>query len=648
MSFPAITTTGRSLLLVEEYDALAVAIRSALQKFAPQHRAHVVGTLADAKRVASVEKPELIIVDYDPPQSGAIAFFQEMRDALPSSRVLVIAAGISREIMAERGSEGALQFLEKPFELVEFGAAVQALLGPWMETGTSRGTLERLGVGDIAMVAALTGGTAVVQIRDGSDRAGHLHFANGQLLHAVAEDREGERALTEMLTWSDLRFSEAPRSLNTQQTIQRPFASVYVESAREAKRLRPLPAKAKTFVPSPTIAETPVVEKTGAQIVIIDDTEMLLIFVEDSLSLADPNLRITTAPSGLQGVKEVVRIQPDLVLLDYSLPDLNGDEVARRLLADEATARIPIVMMSGHVVEMNAAADRFDNIVATISKPFLSDELMKLVKKTLAQGPRPAPIAQVDAELIPPAPMVITLLPEKPKPEPPPKKSPQIAPPVIEIMQPQIGRHEPSPAFAVSPPLATSKLPALSPSEVLLDLPLEVVAMQFDSVFQIGSIRARPASPTVALEIPALAARAALPLETGFQLGPIELDASGRIATVRLIPTTEPFRAVESRSAFNIGGLTVVPANERERLQLMSVATGAMTMQLYAPLELTSVELNANFEVNQLVLRCRNTAVRVTLSASAADTLSGASFETVSVSLDDARRIRELTLAPAA
>ncbi|MDQ2867017.1 MAG: response regulator [Verrucomicrobiota bacterium] len=643
MPSPSITTTGRSVLLVEEYDALAVAIRSALQKFAPHHRAHVVCTLADAKRVASTEQPELIIVDYDPPQSGAIAFFQEMRDTLPHSRALVIAAGISREILAERGSECALQFLEKPFELVEFGAAVQALLGPWMETGTSRGTLERLGVGDIAMLAALHGGTPVVQIRDGSDRAGHLHFANGQLLHAAAEDREGERAFIEMLTWSDLRFSEAPRSLDTKQTIQRPFASVYAESLREAKRLRPLPAKAKTA--GTTVAASPAIEKTGPQIVIIDDTEMLLIFVEDSLSLADPTLRITTASGGLQGIKEVSRIRPDLVLLDYSLPDLRGDEVARRLLTDKETARIPIVMMSGHVIEMNDAASRFANIVATISKPFLSDDLMKLVKKMLASGPVPEPIAEILPEIEPasPAPRIV----DEPKPEPPPKKSRPIAPSVIEIMQPQLGRDEPAP-LKVLPPIASAKLPTLSPSEVLLDLPLEVIAMQFDSVFQIGSIRARPASPTVALEIPALAARASLPLETGFQLGPIELDANGRIATVRLIPTTEPFRAVESRSAFNIGGLTVVPANERERLQLMSVATGAMTMQLYAPLELSSVELNANFEVNQLLLRCRNNAVRVTLNASAADTRSGASFETVSVSLDDSRRIRELTLAPAA
>ena len=184
----------------------------------------------------------------------------------------------------------------------------------------------------------------------------------------------------------------------------------------------------------------------------------------------------------------------------------------------------------------------------------------------------------------------------------------------------------------------------VAPAEI--DLPLDVVSMQFDASFQIGSIRARPASPTVAIEIPALAARTALPLETAFRLGPVDLDNAARISIVRLAPTAQRFQAVATHAAFEIGGVTVVPANERERLQLMSAATSTMTMQLLAPLELESVEFSANLEVRQLVLRCRSRAVRVTLNSESSPTRSGANFETTMVKLDDSRRISELTLAP--
>src|SRR5207237_2390400 len=191
-------------------------------------------------------------------------------------------------------------------------------------------------------------------------------------------------------------------------------------------------------------------------------------------------------------------------------------------------------------------------------------------------------------------------------------------------------------------------VPVLAPNEVLLDLPLDVVSMQFDASFQIGSIRARPASPTVAIEIPALAACTALPLETAFRLGPVDLDNAARISIVRLAPTAQRFQAVATHAAFEIGGVTVVPANERERLQLMSAATSTMTMQLLAPLELESVEFSPNLEVRQLVLRCRSRAVRVTLNSESSPTRSGANFETTMVKLDETRHLSELTLEPVA
>ena len=71
-----------------------------------------------------------------------------------------------------------------------------------------------------------------------------------------------------------------------------------------------------------------------------------------------------------------------------------------------------------------------------------------------------------------------------------------------------------------------------------------------------------------------------------------------------------------------------------------------MTMQLFAPLELISVELAPNLEIRQLVLRCRGKAVRVSLNSQNSQTQSGASFEATRVQLDESRRIDELTLTP--
>src|SRR5205823_12669398 len=173
------------------YGAIAVGPQPALPKFPPLRRFPGARSLAEARRSALKQNPDLIILDSDPPYPGAIAFFGEMRGVLPETRVLLIAAGVTPELKAERGANGALQFLEKPFELVEFGAAVQALLGPWMETGMSRGTLHDLALDDVALLALSSPRNVVVEVRADENRTGELCVRNSQITHARTTDAEG-------------------------------------------------------------------------------------------------------------------------------------------------------------------------------------------------------------------------------------------------------------------------------------------------------------------------------------------------------------------------------------------------------------------------------------------------------------------------
>lgn len=582
------TSSSRRYLLIEEYDALALAIQSALKKFAPAHSPSVASSLAQAREIAFAQRPELAILDFDPPFPGTIAFLERLRDSLPDTRVLVLAPGISREVVAQRGANAGLHFVEKPFDLVEFGAAVQALLAP----GSSRGRLRDLSLADVAMLGCVGGLNAIIDVRDPVSGHGTLHLANGRMRHAATGRNDGAKALEEMLAWPHPRFAEEGLPQNGPQSFTPAWAATLLDALRAS-------AAEPASEPSP--------EKIGRKILLIDDTEMLLIFVEDSLTLADPSFQIFAASSGAKGVEEAKRLRPDLALVDYSIPDMLGDEVCRRLLAAPETSRLPVIMMSGHETEMQRIAPFLPNVVATIAKPFISDALVALVKATLAKDPLPEGLHEM-----------------------PPLTPVSSEPPRILVPP--------------SEPAAAEKPGA---KEMLLDLPLDVVAMRFTPSFQIDSIRARLAAPTVAVQIPTLAARASLPLETGFHLGDVDLDGSGQLALVRLLPTAQPFHAVATNGAYAVDGMAVVPANERERLQLISSGNAAMTMQLFAPLELVSVDLSPALEVRQLVLRCRSNSVRVTLNSDTAQVRNGAIFKTDAIVLDAKRRIQELTLTPA-
>jgi DNA-binding response OmpR family regulator len=634
--------TAPSVLLVEEYDALAAAITSALKKFSPNHRVLAVNSLSEAEARVLETSPVLLIVDFDPPQPDAIEFLERISAAHPDARFLAIASGVLSELNSERRGPNAIQFIEKPFELSQFGAAVQALLGPWTHpaSGDSRGTLRDLNAQDLIPLQCLNLATAVLHLRSENDRRGEIHFLDGQITHAVAGNFSGLGALHQMLRWKNLQAKEVERVVDAPRSIHGSWSQVFLESLRHAAAATEEPAVPVAQV-TPPEQPRPTSKKTGKKIVVIDDTEMLLIFVEDTLATADPNLQIVTAFTGSEGLRRTEVMLPDLVLLDYSLPDLRGDQVCERLLQNETTARVPVVMMSGHVGEMEATARKYRNVVATIEKPFMSEALVALVKETLAKG----------------------LLPEGAPPrlgngKQPTKKNgagtanestavgrpPTPVPAPSPLVSPATAAAEPQSAWA---PVASRPAPKITSlatangSSVVLGLGMEVLAVQFTPRFQIGAIRARPTASTLSLTHPFAPAGNLL---AGFEIGPVELDATGHIRTMRVLPTRQPAKPVQTRNQLFINDVALV--NQNASIQVTAGQSAPMTMQLVALFTVAAVELSDRFEVAQLVLQPADTRVRVILDAKSR---AATEFETGQVRLDRSQRIAEFVLnaAPA-
>jgi DNA-binding response OmpR family regulator len=654
--------TAPSVLLVEEYDALAAAISSALKKFAPRHHVRAVESLAEAEAAATEISPQLFIIDFDPPRSGTAEFLERMRMAHPDARLLALASGVRREFATERYGPNAIHFVEKPFELADFGAAVQALLGPWKKatSGDSRGTLRDLNLRDLVPLECLNMATAVFKIKS-DEGAGEIHFHNGQICHAAAANSSGADALHELMRWTNSRVEENARAIDAPRTIQASWQPVFLDALRKTK---PQPGETKARAPS-VPKPIRVHAGSGKKIVVIDDTEMLLIFVEDALATADPTLQIVTAFTGGEGARRAEVMIPDLVLLDYSLPDLRGDQVCARLLENEATARIPIVMMSGHVPEMLATAEKYENVVATIAKPFLSEELVALVTQALAKGPltasrtkemrtEPAATATLDPKPARQGNGRKPVKTEAAKTEPPlpvpPSISPEIAKP-REAAAPETPRDvrpaEPAlydvpqapPATAPSPKLATA-----NGSAVMLGLGMEVISVQLTPRFRIDTIRAKPTASTLSLTPPS-ASGSAENLLAGFEIGSVELDPRGLIKTMRVVPTRRPANSIQPRNGFAIDDLTLV--NENASIEVTAKTGAAMSMQLVAMFKVAAVELSERFEVAQLVLQPQGNRVRVSLDPQSGG-LGGTEFETIEVRLDASARIAELVLNSAA
>lgn len=629
--------TAPSVLLVEEYDALAAAISSALKKFAPRHRVRVVDTLSEAEARLTESRPDLLIVDFDPPRADVIEFLDRVAAANPDVRFLAIASGVPRELRSEQYRPTAIHLIEKPFELSEFGAAVEGLLAPSIHTasGDSRGTLRDLSARDLVPLQCLNLATSVLHLRSTDDRHAEIHFLDGQITHAAVGNFTGLGALHQILRWKQVRVNETEHLLDGPRTVHGQWQQIFLEGLRHAASMEDTaPAITPSPAPAPLPERATPAAKAGKKIVVVDDTEMLLIFVEDALATADPSLQIVTAFTGSEGLRRAEVMPPDLMLLDYSLPDLQGDQVCERLLQNEATARVPVVMMSGHVAEMAATARKYPNVVATIEKPFMSEALVALVKQTLAKGPLPLPLPappgngkkapkRNGAGAVSPAPAPVAP-PSSPPPTPVPAKAIEAPPPeVIRQSTPKI----------LSPAMANG-------SSVVLGLGMEVIAVQFTPRFQIGAIRARPTASTLSLTHSSASSENLL---AGFEIGPVELDATGRIQSMRVLPTRQPAKPVQTRNQLAINDLALV--NQNASIQVTAGQSAPMTMQVLAIFKVSGVELSDRFEVAQLVLQPSGTRVRVILDPQSP---SAAEFETAQVRLDSSRRIAEFVLSAAA
>ena len=94
------------------------------------------------------------------------------------------------------------------------------------------------------------------------------------------------------------------------------------------------------------------------KILYVEDNDDNVYMLKNRLSRA--GFTVVVATDGAQGVAMAASERPDLILMDLTLPDIGGEEATRRIKADPATKRIPIIALTAHAM----ASDREKAIAA--------------------------------------------------------------------------------------------------------------------------------------------------------------------------------------------------------------------------------------------------------------------------------------------
>ena len=115
----------------------------------------------------------------------------------------------------------------------------------------------------------------------------------------------------------------------------------------------------------------------------------LALVVDDSITvrrvmegfLERNGLQVVTAKDGIDAIKIMANTQPDIILLDVEMPNMNGYEFASYVRHDKEFSDLPIIMITSLVGEKHRARAIEIGIDDYISKPYQDDQLLELSRQ---------------------------------------------------------------------------------------------------------------------------------------------------------------------------------------------------------------------------------------------------------------------------
>jgi CheY-like chemotaxis protein len=125
----------------------------------------------------------------------------------------------------------------------------------------------------------------------------------------------------------------------------------------------------------------------------VEETKAPLVLVVDDVAhgreifaeyLEFRGFRVATAADGLEALDKAFDLRPDVILMDLSLPALDGWEATRRLKQDERTRKIPVIALTAHALQSAHDKAKAAGCDSVVTKPCIPKDLEAEVRRQLA------------------------------------------------------------------------------------------------------------------------------------------------------------------------------------------------------------------------------------------------------------------------
>src|SRR4028119_2269393 len=117
------------------------------------------------------------------------------------------------------------------------------------------------------------------------------------------------------------------------------------------------------------------------KILAVDDERHIVRLVQ--INLLKEGYDVVTASNGREALEQVAKEHPDLVIMDVMMPEMGGFEALKALKAEDATATIPVIMLTAKAQDADVFQGWKSGADLYLTKPFNPQELLTFVKRIL-------------------------------------------------------------------------------------------------------------------------------------------------------------------------------------------------------------------------------------------------------------------------
>jgi two-component system phosphate regulon response regulator PhoB len=120
-----------------------------------------------------------------------------------------------------------------------------------------------------------------------------------------------------------------------------------------------------------------------SKVIVIDDEPFILMMIEDKLKRA--GIEVVALRESVGAVEVIRNEKPDLILMDWMMPEVSGLEVCRALKADDELKDIPIFMLSAKGQEEDIKRGMESGVARYLTKPFSPKALLEIIQEELGK-----------------------------------------------------------------------------------------------------------------------------------------------------------------------------------------------------------------------------------------------------------------------